>query len=72
MLNKTVKTFSTNELIISSGCGDVYNCIGGVTVSVTALSAVGRVFEPWWVKPKKTNLVFFCFFAKHAVFNYKD
>jgi hypothetical protein len=69
MLNKNVKTFSTNELIISSGCGDVYNCIGGVTVSVTALSAVDRVFETWWVKPKKTNFMnkhFLNFFQKYS------
>ena len=31
-----------------------------------ASSAVDRVFEPRWIKPKTMKLVFVCFSSKHA------
>ena len=42
------------------------NRIGGVMVSVLALSAVDRGFEPWVGKTKDYKIGICCFSAKHA------
>jgi predicted LPLAT superfamily acyltransferase len=44
----------------------ISNCIGGAMVSVLALSAVDRGFEPWSGQTKDYKICIFCFSAKHA------
>ena len=49
------------EFLTYNSCIGVHltmNRIGGVMVSVLALSAVDRGFKPGWVKPKTIKLVF--------------
>ena len=45
----------------------MFNCIGGVMVSMLASSEVDRVFEPRCDQTKGYTVGICCFTAKHAV-----
>jgi hypothetical protein len=46
--------------------------IGGVMVSVLALSAVDRGFEPWSSQTKDYKIGICCYLAKHAALRRKS
>jgi hypothetical protein len=49
-----------------------YNRIGGIEVSVLALSAVDRGIEPWSDQSKDYEIGICCFSAKHATLRRKS
>jgi len=46
---------------------ELYKCIGGVIVSVLALSVVDCRFKPWSGQTKDYKISICCFSAKHTV-----
>jgi hypothetical protein len=49
-----------------------FSCIGGVMISVLALSVVDHAFEPWSDQTKDYKIGICCFSAKHTALRWKS
>jgi hypothetical protein len=71
-LSHTFFIYTKNFIRLSVYCSDKENRIDGVMVSVLALSAVDRGFEPRPDQTKDYKIDICCFSSKHAVLRRKS